>query len=57
VYVGVEPSGEFDSFSELLASESLESLLSERKSGVDEFDVRSLAESVSDNCFVLFGRD
>lgn len=57
MYVGVEPSGEFDTFTELLASESLESFFSKRKSSIDEFDVRSLAKSVGDDGFVLFRSD
>lgn len=57
VDVRVEPSSELDSFAELLAPERLEPFLSKRQSSVYELDVRSLAESVGNDSFVLLGRD
>lgn len=55
--VRVEPPGQFDTFTELFASESLESFLSEWESSIDELDVWSLAKCVADDGFVLFGSD
>jgi len=41
VHVRVEPPRQFDTFSKLFASESLEPFFSEGESGIDELDVRS----------------
>lgn len=57
VHVGVEAAGEVHVLAKLLAAEPLEALLAEREAGLDELDVRALAQRVGDDRLVLLGRD
>jgi hypothetical protein len=57
VNMRIEPPRQMHILAKLLATEALEALLAERQSRLDELDVRTFPQSVSDDRFVLLGRD